>query len=116
MSLVPAPKEKRQHERRILRTNATLLLPGHPGFEVRTADISIGGLGIVAAANPPPGLICRVVLTLPNSSGGARQVEVTGKVAHSVYSSRSGGFQIGMVLLNLDAAATSAIVDYLNRT
>jgi hypothetical protein len=116
MSLVPAPREKRQHERRILRTNATLLLPGHPGFEVRTADISIGGLGIVAAANPPPGLICRVVLTLPNSSGGARQVEVTGKVAHSVYSSRSGGFQIGMVLLNLDSAATSAIVDYLNCT
>jgi hypothetical protein len=53
---------------------------------------------------------------LPNSTEGACRLEVTAKVAHSVYSSRSGGFQIGMVLLNLDSAATSAIVDYLNCT
>lgn len=116
MTLVPAGKEKRQHERRILRTDATLQLPGQPGFQVRTSDISMGGLGIVAAANPPPGLVCRLSLVLPSSDGGGVRIEVTAKVAHSVYGSRSGGFQIGMVLLNVSAAANSAIVDYLNCT
>ena len=114
MSLTSTPQNKRQHERRILRATAVLLLPGQPALEVRTSDISLGGLGIVAGANPPPNLICRLSVPLPLTYGGARRIEVVAKVAHSVFSSRDGGFKVGLVFQNPSADALSAITDYLH--
>jgi PilZ domain len=114
MSSTPPIQNKRQHERRILRATALLLLSGQPALEVRTSDISLGGLGIVAGANPPPNLICRLSVPLPLTIGGARRIDVVGKVAHSVFSSRDGGFKIGLVFQNPSADALSAITDYLH--
>lgn len=114
MSAVPATKEQRQHRRRVLQTTAQVSIPGHPPFEVRTTDVSLGGLGIVAGANPPSKLIVKVRLQLPQlRTGKAVSVEFEGRVVHSVLSRRYGGFSIGLAFVEPDPTVLKAVAGYI---
>lgn len=114
MSALPAPQEQRQHRRRVLQTLAQVCLPGQPPFEVRTTDVSLGGLGIVAGANPPPKLLVKVRLPLPQQ-GSSRTVavEFEARVVHSVLSRRHGGFAIGLAFVRPSQALLQAVAGYL---
>lgn len=109
----PASADQRQHRRRMLQTTAVMMVVGQAPLEVRTTDISLGGLGLVMLANPPANLGVRVRLALPMPSAQLLGVELNGRVVHSVLSRRYGGFAVGLALLSPSPEALRAIKAYL---
>lgn len=110
--------EQRAHERRPLRTQVELLLPGRPLLLMRSTDISVSGIGLVANANPPMGLRVGLRIPLPNSASAAAAVtvyEVQALVRHSVFSIRENGFRIGMVFVQPTDKLIVAIGNYIAR-
>lgn len=105
--------ERRQHTRRVLRTTAHVLLPDNKRVEVRTFDISAGGLGIVAAINPKAGSTFNIRLNLVLTSTGSTTIEAPVEVTHSVFGSVEQGFKIGLRFLKLESSAISAIALFL---
>ena len=101
--------ERRQEERRALRVAARVSLGPGQVFEVRTADVSSSGLGIVASANPKPGVTFKIEFVLPLRPSGTLNVEATVKVMHSVLARQEGGFKIGLQFLKLSEGAEAAI-------
>jgi c-di-GMP-binding flagellar brake protein YcgR len=94
--------EQRAHDRRPLRTQVELLLPGRPPLAMRTTDISISGIGLLASANPPLGLRVGLRLRLPNAlsaSAPPTEFELQAVVRHSVFSSRDNAYRIGMAFV-----------------
>ena len=94
-----ATREQRAHDRRPLRTQVELLLPGRPPLAMRTTDISLSGIGLLASANPPMGLRVGLRLKLANprsASAPPTLFELQAVVRHSVFSSSEGAYRIGM--------------------
>lgn len=110
----PTPgSERRQHRRAVLRCPAQMLLPGAGPIEVRTVDISAGGMGIVAAVNPPSGVTCLLRMSIPLKPQGSAVIDVQAKVTHSVFGNSENGFKVGLQFTNLSESATSAIDKFL---
>ncbi|GAA0745921.1 PilZ domain-containing protein [Ideonella azotifigens] len=105
--------ERRLHERKPLRGTAQLVFPSQPPLEVRTWDISAGGIAIIASANPPPKLRCVIRFVVPLLTGGGTPVEVKVQVAHSVLSSNHGAFMVGLQFEGLSAAGEQAVARFL---
>lgn len=97
----------------MLQTTAVMMVVGQAPLEVRTTDISLGGLGLVMLANPPANLGVRVRLALPMPGAQLLGVELNGRVVHSVLSRRYGGFAVGLALLSPSPEALRAIKAYL---
>lgn len=106
--------ERRVDVRKPFRSPAFLAVPGRPPASVRTVDISSGGVGILSADNPPPKTVCTVRLALPVKGRGTVVFDVQARVAHSIYSSKGGGFQIGLQFTQLTPDLAAAIVGYLD--
>lgn len=107
-------EERRKTERKQLRTQATVVL-GAQAFPVHTIDVSPGGMGIVAQANPPSGLGVVIRFTLPMRPAGRAPVEAKARVVHSVYSSAEGGFKIGLSFVDLPADSAAAILRFIGK-
>ncbi|NUZ05389.1 PilZ domain-containing protein [Piscinibacter koreensis] len=112
-NLTPAASERRKQERRTLRANAALRLSGATPVVVRTLDLSVGGMGVVAAINPPAGSRCTIGIASPAQPRGAIAVEIDAVVVHSIFSSRESGFKIGLQFGDLTQSAADAINRYL---
>lgn len=108
-----AGAERRVDARKPFRSTAYLALPGRPPSTVRTVDLSAGGVGIIAADNPPPKSACMVRLMLPVKGQGPKAFDVQARVAHSVYSSKGGGFLIGLQFTSLGPDVAAAVIDFL---
>ena len=100
--------ERRTTERKTLRTRATIILGQTQAFEVRTLDMSLGGMGIVAQANPRPGTLMAIRFMLPLKPSGYFTFEAKAKVAHSVYSASEQGFKISLSFIDLAPEAAAA--------
>lgn len=109
----PPSPEKRRQERRVLRSQALLLLPAGQTFPVQTLDISVGGVGVLAPANARTGARLAVRLTLPVRPSGQTTFDAAVTVAHSVLSRHEEGFKIGLQFLDLEPRAESAIRHYI---
>lgn len=107
--------EKRTYERVTLRTQATILLSDKKTIKVRTLDIALGGMAIVADGNPNPGVVFNIQLTLPLRADVPPLFEAKVKVAHSVLSGKEGGFKIGLQFIDLNDAAESMLVQFLEQ-
>ena len=105
--------ERRQQKRRDLRTTAHVVVAGKQLVEVRTLDISSGGLGIAAALNPPAGATFHIRLHLPIRPGRRTAIEAQVEVTHSVYGSVERNFKIGLRFLNLDSETRSVITQFV---
>jgi c-di-GMP-binding flagellar brake protein YcgR len=108
-----AGRERRQHQRVRYRSVAHLLLPDQQPLEVRTFDIGLGGVAIVASGNPPTHSSCALRLTIPVRPQGSAIVEVQAKVVYSVLSTTEDGFMIGLQFISLSAAAETAIMQFV---
>lgn len=106
--------ERRVTERKGLRTRATIILGQTQAFEVRTLDMSLGGMGIVAQANPRPGTLMAIRFMLPLKPSGYVPFEAKAKVAHSVYSASEQGFKIGLSFIDLAPDAAAAAQRYVS--
>jgi c-di-GMP-binding flagellar brake protein YcgR len=104
--------DRRRDERRIYRSGAVWTPVGMAPVQVRTLDISVGGIALVAAFNPPVGCLCLVRFTLPGREGPFT-VETSGGVARSVFSSTDDGFRVGLYFDPLSDEATRALQRYV---
>ena len=110
----PGGQELRQHARRVLRTTAQLIVAGSPPFPVRTLDISAGGMAILATVQPPRGLNCTVLLSLPQTGREPVVVELPVTVAHSIFARGEEGVKVGLSFNGLapdNAAVIQKFVD-----
>lgn len=105
--------ERRRHERRALRVSARIHLSGGQVFEIRTFDISLGGLAIVASAAPRPGTVFRVVVGLPLKNRGEVTIDAEAQVLHSFYSNTEGAYIVGLRFAALDPVAANAIAYFV---
>lgn len=109
----PNITNRRAGPRKILRSAATLVLPGGLEREVKTWDLGVDGLCILSSKPISPGSRCKVTFDVP-LSGRTSTVTVPIKV---VYSSFSGpeGFKVGTVFSDLDDDSAGAITEFATR-
>lgn len=109
---------RHQGARKLLRRPADLVLPDRKMVEVRLHDLRMDGVAVVAPLNLRQALVCEVKFRLPWSRGGDGAVAVAvaarAKVAHSILSSRQGGFLIGLDFLDIDEGSLGAISRYMS--
>lgn len=110
--------ERRQHERRTLRVSAQLRLTdasttGTKPMDVRTIDISLGGMAVVAPVNLRTGVTLTINFTLPARSKGITPVQARVQVMHSILGRDEGGFKIGLRFLGTDNATNASIREFL---
>lgn len=105
--------ERRKSVRRLLRTTATVILNESQTFEVRTIDVSLHGMAIVAPANPKVGVIFYIRLKVPSKAKGAENFEAKVKVVHSIYAGSESGFKIGLNFIKLKPEFASVIQKYI---
>ena len=111
--LTPSGDERRGQERKILRANAQLRLPGVRPIEVRTLDISVGGMAVVASVNPQAGAACTICIAPVSQPRGAVSVDIRAVIVHSIFSNREDGFKIGLQFADLSPEAIETVSRYL---
>jgi c-di-GMP-binding flagellar brake protein YcgR len=102
--------DRRQHARKPLRSTAQVILPGDRIFDVRILDISAGGAGLVAAANPTAGTRFQLQFMLPTRGNAMTTIRTQVEVMHSIYSGAEHGFKVGVRFVQLDLADAAAVV------
>jgi c-di-GMP-binding flagellar brake protein YcgR len=105
--------ERRQYERKHLRTSGQLFVAGRPPMEVRTIDLSLGGLALAAPMDVPAKTLCVVRVVLPLKPKGNVLLEARARVVHSVLSSAQAGFSIGLQFTDVSAATAAALNQFL---
>ncbi|MCA2999090.1 MAG: PilZ domain-containing protein [Rhodocyclaceae bacterium] len=105
--------EQRQHKRRYLHVTAHVALPDSQIVEVRTTDVSAGGLAIIGAMNPKIGETLFIRFSIPANSGERTPIQATVKVTHSIYGSAQQNFRIGLRFLKLEPEAVLSIAEYV---
>ncbi|GAA5175500.1 hypothetical protein GCM10025771_07850 [Niveibacterium umoris] len=109
-----ASQERRQHARKAFHSVAYVLLTGRQPIAVRTLDISPGGMAIVAPANPPAKMNCKIRISLPVKLRAPTVVEIQATVLHSVLSRRENGFKVGLHFVHPAPEAKQAIAAFLS--
>ena len=105
--------DRRQQQRKFLRANAEVLLPGNAPIAVRTLDISIGGLGVISPYNLPQGAACIIRIAPPAQPRGVPSINVDASIMHSIFTIRESGFMIGLRFGDLTPEAVHAVTHYL---
>lgn len=105
---------RREHERKLFRSKGHLILFGEAVREVRTFDLSIAGVGVIASSNLQPETPCLVRLVIPVKTGGSNLFEIPARVIHAVFSSGEDGFKVGLRFVSLTPEMAQAILRYLN--
>jgi c-di-GMP-binding flagellar brake protein YcgR len=109
----PKGIDRRETERKYFRTTAHLLLTQTDTVPVRTIDISVTGLAIVAAANPRPNTFVMIRVAIPTKGGGSLTYRVQTRVVHSVLSRDHGGFKVGLQFVEPMPELVAAIEAYI---
>ena len=104
--------ERRQSIRRPLRGFAEVTFAGQSASKARMVDISVTGMGIVAAFNPASKTPCLVRCTL-HTKPRQTQFDLKAVVAYSVFSSREGNFRVGLLFANLSAEDAASIQGFV---
>jgi c-di-GMP-binding flagellar brake protein YcgR len=104
--------ERRDSSRKILRVPVVLEIPGRAPVELRTIELSAGGLAMACPVNLASGLSCQIRFNLPGPAGQA-PIQARASVIHSVLSQRDGGFRVGFQFNGLESTHASRIQAYL---
>jgi c-di-GMP-binding flagellar brake protein YcgR len=105
--------DRRTTERRAFRAPALLKLPSQQVLEVRTFDISVGGIGLVVPLNLRRDSVCDVRVRAPVQAEGMEVIMARGRIAHSILSGKEKGFLIGLEFVTLSDPLLSLIKQYV---
>jgi c-di-GMP-binding flagellar brake protein YcgR len=105
--------ERRQGERKVFRGSAQLLLPNRELVQVRTIDISPGGLGLVAPSNLSPAMVCEIRFRAPLQGERLEILQARGRIAYSVLSGKENGFLVGFQFTDIPTPALTLIKRYV---
>lgn len=86
----------RQVERKMFRSFAQLLLPNGDQLAVRTYDLGLDGICVVAPENLRLKSSCEIVFRVPIAGRNSDGIHVSGIVTHSILSRQQDGFMIGL--------------------
>ena len=113
MMALRAGSDRRRAKRTLFRSHAKLLLPDRDAIDVRTVDISNGGVGVVCPLNLLPGTPCEVHLHFRKIPIGVENVQFQAQIAYCVLSGREQGFLIGLQFTAPPKDALKAIDRYI---
>lgn len=106
--------QRRSEGRKLLRGVGYLVLSPNVALGVRFLDVSVEGLGAVAAANLASGTSGTLRFSVPDGGAGRHAFETDVVILHSVLSSDADGFRIGLRFEpGLPPAARRAVEDYV---
>lgn len=105
----PTANEQRRNPRWQLKTAAQLIVNKNQVIQVRTLDISAGGLSIVTQFSLPTGTAVQINLMLPTWNGPIVPMSVRATVMNSSLDGRNGGFRIGVQFTEIDSALQQEI-------
>ncbi len=108
--------ERRVEDRKVFRGPAQLLLPTREMQRVRTLDISLGGIGLVAPSNLPRDAVCEIRFRPPVVSDHVEMLAARGRVAYSVLSGKENGFLVGLQFTDIAPGALALIRRFLHRS
>lgn len=103
----PSHQNSRQ-KRKPLASAAQLLFTHRDPINVRTIDISTGGIGILTSENLPIGTNCTLSIRMPTGQTLKTQAQVTYSILRG-----KGGFRIGLRFLSIDPIAVSVISKFM---
>ncbi|WP_084151302.1 PilZ domain-containing protein [Azohydromonas australica] len=113
-SLDNSVSDRRRAGRKMLRTFARLISPSGDHVAIRTYDIGLGGIAIIAPTNMQLNSRCRVIFEVYGSDRGVSRICVSGRVIHSILSAKEDGFIIGLEFLDLEEGARNIIMSYVS--
>ena len=105
--------DSRQLDRKAFRSLALLRLPSQQVIEVRTVDISVGGISVVVPWNLRQDSTCDIRVRTPLAVNGMEFLIARCRVAHTILSGREAGFMTGLEFTELPAAALDVIRQYV---
>lgn len=111
---VTAGLDRRSAERKAFRAPALLRLPDRQVIEVRTFDISVGGIGVVTPMNLRQDVVCDIRVRPPMFVEGAEVLLARGRIAHSILSGKEKGFLIGLEFMEIASSMTDLIKQYVS--
>lgn len=106
--------ERRQFERRVLHVPAQLHLNAGGNttarpMSVRTVDISLGGMAVVAPVNLREGVLLEIHFTMVLRRQPSVDLKLKVEVMHSILARDVDGFKVGLRFVALDDWASQAI-------
>lgn len=91
--------ESRANARRPLRTRGVLLFSGNQPIPIRTLDVSLGGLCLVAEIAIPAKIMGQLEMNVPVGGGNFEKMQVNIQVMHSIFCNKEDGFRIGVFFI-----------------
>lgn len=110
---IPSSPIARQYGRRVLHANARLFVADMMPIDVRTLDLSQGGMAIIAPFNPEAYTGGSIRFPLKFTGSPLVHLEAMATMMNSVYSGHYQGFRIGMQFNDLSDKVKSLIVRYI---
>lgn len=111
--LKPTGPERRQFERRMFRADARLLIAGMSVIHIRTQDLSVGGMAVIASHNPEPGTVASVQFPLKFAGRKPAHIDAMVTVMHSVYSGEHAAFKLGLRFNSLSPNVAELIARFV---
>jgi c-di-GMP-binding flagellar brake protein YcgR len=111
---VTAGFDRRTSARRAFRAPALLRLPDRQVLEVRTFDISVGGIGVVTPFNLKAAGVCDIRVRPPILTGGVDVLLARARIAHSILSGKEKGFMIGLEFTEIASDLADLIKQYVS--
>jgi PilZ domain len=109
----PFFNERRHQHRRPFQSSTLLRLPSQQLVQVRTLDIGLGGVGLVAAQHFLSAAGCELRLLLPVNFKAPTMLVVQAAINSSVYRAIDGGFKIGLHFNGLTPEQTVLIEQFI---
>lgn len=103
---------RREHDRRPLRTQATLLVVQQT-VVVRTLDVSESGIGFITEIDPPRGMRFKIAFACPRRPQGFVEIACSAQVMGSVFSMTDGGYRVGCRFQGLSPTMVNALADFV---
>lgn len=108
-SAPPAVAERRLQPRYVVRRGAMVLTPDKKVIEVRTLDISFGGVGVVSPEALPKRVLMLCRMNLLYRSDTDKLYDVAVEAMNCIYSAQHGGFKVGFQYRPISPSLQEAI-------
>lgn len=106
--------EQRRADRKLFRTLAQLTLPNGTQLAVRTYDVGLDGISVVAPVNLKLKSGCEIVFRVPLAGRSSDAIHAGASVVHSILSRRQDGFMIGLDFRGIQERELALIRAYVN--
>ena len=106
--------EQRRADRKLLRTFAQLILPNGVQLAVRTYDLGLDGISVVAPVNLRLKSACEILFSVPIAGRSSDGIQASASVVHSILSRRQDGFMIGLDFHGIQERGLVLVRTYVN--